>query len=136
MGDRARHPTIEADPLVSRVSQSANYIVLLALSRKATLTPQATHALVLSVLNAAHPNGQMAEKVAVQLVSTVLGLLQSQDEVPDLGSDVIKQLSKTPNFGKLMAETAEKYEMSKAMRPILKGFVTKLVASCLVSWCH
>ena len=54
----------------------------------------------------------------------MLGLLQSQEEVPEVGQDVAKLLSKIPNFGKLMAEAAEKYEMSKAMRPVLKAFAT------------
>lgn len=76
--------------------KSANYIVLLSLSRKATLTPQATHALLLSILNAASPSGVTSEKVATQLASTVLGLLQSQEEVEEVGKDVADQLAKIP----------------------------------------
>jgi hypothetical protein len=107
---------------------SATFIILLVISRKTSLSPQATHALVSSALTSAtssKKSSSLPEKLLAQLVSTVLSLIQSQNEVEEVGSDIIELLVKVENAGSLMASASSKFELSKALRPVLKSLVSR-----------
>lgn len=107
---------------------SANLIVLLALARKATLAPAAVHALLVAML-ASVPEGKTPSATrTAHLLSTILGLLQSQEELQEVGRDVIEALRGLKDVGLLLAQGSAGYEVSKALRPIIVSLVKKCVS--------
>lgn len=104
---------------------AANLIVLLALARKATLSPEAIHALLISMLAAVPQRKAMTATQTAHLLSTMLGLLQSQDELQEVGRDVVEGLQKLRDVGILLAQGSAGYEVSKALRPIIVSLVKK-----------
>lgn len=105
--------------------QSANLIVLLALARKATLSPPAIHALLLSILTSAPSDVYLSAGRTANVLSTLLGLLQSQEELQEVGKDVVLALEGLQDVGLLLAQGAAGYEVSKALRPIIVSLVKK-----------
>lgn len=104
---------------------AANLIVLLALARKATLSPEAIHALLVSMLAAVPERKAMSATRTAHLLSTMLGLLQSQEELQEIGRDVIQGFQKLSDVGILLAQGSAGYEVSKALRPIIVSLVKK-----------
>lgn len=105
--------------------QSANLIVLLALARKATLSPSAIHALLLSILTSAPSGVYLSPSRTANVLSTLLGLLQSQEELQEVGKDVVLALEGLQDVGVLLAQGSAGYEVSKALRPIIVSLVKK-----------
>ncbi|CED85640.1 Uncharacterized conserved protein [Phaffia rhodozyma] len=104
---------------------SSNLIVLLATARKATLSPEAIHVFLMSVLNA-NDAFLRSEKGIQQAIASIIGVLQSQEELRGIEKDAAERLGGLPNAGNILAHHASQFETSRALRPIIVSLIQSL----------